>query len=458
MSFQRVRFGGVGTWGVCAAYLFLSVAPIGAAPEANVLGPVVGAVTSTSADFVVLLDQPAATVRVVISTNASRDVVVAAATATPSPASQAVRLHVAGLTPDTTYDYAVELNGRRLDSAAGRFRTFPVEGRPASFTFAFGNSLMKDRPETSGLVAAAQHDPLFFLNLGDMFYADIATNDPAVFRATYRKALGSRSQTALLRRSPLVYIWDDHDFGPNDSDKTAPGRAASRQVYQELIPHYPLAAGQGDVPIYQAFTVGRVRFIVTDLRSERDPMTANETTRSMMGAAQRAWFKQELATSAKSHGLVLWVSSVPWTGQPGTPFTDSWMAYTNERQQMADWVKTNGIHNLVIIAGDAHSTAADDGTHGDYATGGGAPIPTIIAAPLDNDHRSIKAGPYSQGAYAPTAGEENMFGLVTITDTGGPITLRFSGRNNRQEEKISLVYTVGTSAGDADERSALRSE
>jgi hypothetical protein len=32
--------------------------------------------------------------------------------------------------------------------------------------------------------------------------------------------------------------------------------------------------------------------------------------------------------------------------------------------------------------------------------------------------------------------------LVTVTDEGGPITVRFSGRNNKDEEKISLEFTV----------------
>lgn len=37
-------------------------------------------------------------------------------------------------------------------------------------------------------------------------------------------------------------------------------------MYQKYFPHYPLPAGQGNVPIYQAFTVGRIRIIMTDLR------------------------------------------------------------------------------------------------------------------------------------------------------------------------------------------------
>ncbi len=41
-----------------------------------------------------------------------------------------------------------------------------------------------------------------------------------------------------------------------------------RQAYREVVPHYPLVHA-GDGPINQAFTIGRVRFVLTDNRSER---------------------------------------------------------------------------------------------------------------------------------------------------------------------------------------------
>jgi len=85
--------------------------------------------------------------------------------------------------------------------------------------------------------------------------------------------------------------------------------------------------------------------------------------------------------------------------------------------------------------------AADDGSNSDYATGGGAPIPVMCAAPLDQAS-SIKGGPYSQGIYKVRGGE-GCFGLLTVTDTGGQtIDVAYSGRNNRNEEKVTLHFKV----------------
>lgn len=57
----------------------------------------------------------------------------------------------------------------------------------------------------------------------------------------------------LLQRVPFVYMWDDHDDGLNDTDRTSPSRAAAQDVYPESIPHYPLPDAEA---IYQSFTVG----------------------------------------------------------------------------------------------------------------------------------------------------------------------------------------------------------
>ena len=84
--------------------------------------------------------------------------------------------------------------------------------------------------------------------------------------------------------------------------------------------------------------------------------------------------------------------------------------------------------------------AADDGRHSDFARGGGAPIPVMCAAPLDQN-ASIKGGPYSQGVYKVKK-DEGCFGLLDIVDRGVAIDVSFSGRNMENKEKISLRFTV----------------
>src|SRR5690606_19867645 len=72
----------------------------------------------------------------------------------------------------------------------------------------------------------------------------------------------------------------------------------------------------------------------------------------------------------------------------------------------------------------------DDGSHSDFATDGGAPIPVFQAGPILNKG-SYKGGPYSHGArYETPAGQQiSYFGLVDIADDGAEIRVTFSGRD-----------------------------
>lgn len=72
----------------------------------------------------------------------------------------------------------------------------------------------------------------------------------------------------MYGQAPVAYVWGDHDYGGNDADRTSPSRPAAMRTYRQMTPHYPLADGPEE-PIYRAFTVGRVRFVMTDTRSAR---------------------------------------------------------------------------------------------------------------------------------------------------------------------------------------------
>lgn len=440
-------------------------------------GPWAGGVTPTSAVVKAKLAEPGLTARLVVSKSSQfRRPLYFGPVVSETNQYNIVSFELTGLEPDTPYHYALEINGRPDRRHRGQFRSFP-DG-PASFSFAFG-SCARTGSTSDIFDVIRRHRPLFFLNTGDFHYEDIGTNDLARYLDAYDRVLASPQQAELYRSTAFEYIWDDHDSGGNNVSRRGVALAAARRAYELYVPHYPLATNPGPAPIYHSFTVGRVKFIVTDLRSDKDDTRRrDDANKSMMGAAQKAWFKQQLLEANGKYPLICWVSSVPWNGEWGTNYypvrtnvygfihhtnkallrpssgrsrgarpypgdEDHWSVYSTERQEIADFIKSNHIRGVCILHGDAHMLAADDGTHSDYATGGGAPLPVMAAAPLDKDP-SIKGGPYSQGVYrvANTQTGEGGFGLVTITDTGREIRVRFSGRNNKDQEKVSLRFKV----------------
>ena len=357
---------------------------------------------------------------------------------TPEPSaldySHIVTFRVQGLKAATTYTYRLEVNGRLATYAPGRLRTFPEEGLPHRVRFAFSSCA---RTGSAARVFRTIRDkqPDFFLHLGDFHYEDIGRNHPRMFRAAWDTVLSSPSQGPLYRDIPLAYVWDDHDFGPNDADYRAPAAIAARSVFQEYSPHYPFGAAN---TICQAFSVARARVILTDLRSRRSPNRAVDgPEKTMLGLEQKSWLKQELVRASRTHAVVFWGSSVAWLGDRDA---DAWAAYNRERRELADFIAAEGIRNLCILCGDAHMMAADDGSSSSFASRKAAPIPVLHGSSLDQGG-SYKGGPYSHGFHLPESGE-GCFGWVEVEDDGKRVAVDFTGRNDADEIKVSLQFEV----------------
>jgi prolyl oligopeptidase len=483
-------------------------------------GPLSGAITPTTAVIKAKLSRDGSSARLLYGTDSSlKNVSRTAPAIAHGDHGKMVAFPLKDLKPDTQYHFALEVDGTMDPGKAGRFRTFPKPNEPASFRFAFA-SCARTGSTNAVFDVIRESDPLFYMNTGDFHYQDITNNSIKRFRRAYDLVLKSAPQARLYQNVPLNYVWDDHDFGGNNASRKRSTLGAAHEAYKDYVPHYPLPAGDGG-PIYHSFTVGRAKFIVTDLRSQRDsPETPEGREKTMMGPEQKAWFKKELLASKDKYPLIFWVSSVPWIGEAGSnyyrvstnitgfihhtnitaamrpppretneiadatadrrpggddqarprtrrpggrpggepggpggrgsggrerryPFGDDyWGVYATERREIADFIKEHDLRGLVILHGDSHMLAADDGSHSDYTTHtNGLRIPVLCGGPLDQN-ASIKGGPYSQGVYRVRKGE-GCFALIDVKDDGREMTLQYSGRNNRNEEKIAFKFKAG---------------
>jgi len=325
--------------------------------------------------------------------------------------SRAVRLDVDGLRPDQRYDYVIEVDGR-ADGGRGRgtFQTSAVG--PSSFRLVSSSCARVDS-NAAVFDAMADEDPLLYLALGDVHYSNIADNDVGTFATAYDRMLTQPGQAALYRSVPVSYVWDDHDYGPNDSDADSPSRDAARQAFREHVPSHPLVS---DGAIHRAFTIGRVRFVVTDTRSER-------RGDSMLGAEQLAWFEDEVVAASRTHALVVWMNPSPWIGE-ANPSGDGWAGFADERRHIADVLATADVDNLLMVSGDAHMLGFDDGSNSGYASDGSPGFPVFHTAALDRPG-SVKGGPYSGGAF-PGFGQ---YGVIDVHDDGQLLEVRLSGKN-----------------------------
>lgn len=324
-----------------------------------------------------------------------------------------------GLAPATRYSYRLEVAGS--PSLYGALRTFGNGPSNARIAFASCAETGSRSPVFDAIRVA---DPDLFVHMGDLHYEDISGNDPSRFRRAYEAVLGSPIQAALYRNVPIAYMWDDHDFGANNSDASSPSRPAALEVYRQFVPHYPIDVDGAD-GIQQAFQIGRVRVILTDSRSRRHPPT-RASRGSVLGPRQLEWLKGQL-TAAADAPLVVWVNTVPWIAGRGAG-GDTWAAYGAEREEIATEIDRLGLtRRLVMLSGDAHMVAIDDGTHSNYAPSRQGRAPGFVvmhAAPLDRA-TSVKGGPYSHGVVR----HRNQFGLMDVADDGQVLRVELTGRD-----------------------------
>jgi phosphodiesterase/alkaline phosphatase D-like protein len=357
------------------------------------------------------------------------------------------RLPVTGLATSTQYYYGVETAGV-LDPARGQFRTHPTPGQPASFTIAHascmqgpGGGVPSDHRVFDSIRA---RDPLMFMHLGDLHYDNINSASVSAYQAGIRDAITAPRPAAMFASMAMSYVWDDHDFGPDNSDKNAPGRTQAAQVYRQAIPYYPLNDSGG---IWQAWTIGRVRFIQTDLRYYRSPDTDTDNdSKTMLGDLQKAWFKAELL-AAKDGPLTCWLNSQVWQVDTFAGIDsdgDHWGAFSTERAEIDQFRADNGITNVIDLTGDMHALGIG---LADFSTPPRAPKRIYAGSSLD----SIPVLRGGSGAWLTSATGRGQYGTLTVADDGVDFGYTWQGwRTDPETGAETLVMSDTVSGSDAD--------
>ncbi len=108
-----------------------------------------------------------------------------------------------------------------------------------------------------------------------------------------------------------------------------------------------------------------------------------------------------------------------------------------ERRVIADAIAKHRVDNLLMVSGDAHMLAYDDGRNTDYSRSGRAGFPLFQAAALDQSP-SVKGGPYS-GPVIPGGGQ---FGTVEVRDDGRNVRVTVAARNWQHDVLFTRTFRV----------------
>ena len=199
-------------------------------------------------------------------------------------------------------------------------------------------------------------DPDLLLWLGDNIYGD--TEDMAVLRSKY-EILGANPRFRALRSIPeTMAVWDDHDFGWDNANRTWRHRDAAKDEFLRFWgapKDDPRWSGPG---VYSARSFGSgdrtVQVILLDNRYNLDPYdyAGTDPSRTILGAAQWAWLRDRLAEPATIRIIGSGIQILQdydideqWEGWGDSPL---------ERQRLLELIRQLRIPGVIFVSGDMH--------------------------------------------------------------------------------------------------------
>lgn len=272
------------------------------------------------------------------------------ATRTRDDADNTAVALVEGLAPGTEYAYEVLVDGRPAPGGPWSFRTLPAPGT-GRVTLAFGSCVnMARQPEQPIFDAVAAAGPSAFVFLGDNSYYDREdVKDPVRMWARVREQRENPGLRRLIGSTPVFAQWDDHDYGPNDSDRTYALKGVARDIFVAYFPNP--SAGEGGEGIYTRASLGPVDLFLLDNRWFRDPnRQPNSPDKTLLGARQREWLLEGLAASTAPIKVVATANQFLARYHA----FESWQLARDEREAILDGIRDRGVRGVLFVSGDRH--------------------------------------------------------------------------------------------------------
>jgi alkaline phosphatase D len=341
--------------------------------------------------------------------------------ATNAHLNHTAKARIAGLKPHKRYFY--RFSTKNHHSPVGRFQTSLPPDSHETVRFAYFSCQDYTHGYFNALSALAHEDIDFMVGLGDYIYdesyhsiadgtgvrddkigpapqagATTTFHNQAVSLADYRKKYELYRSDAALRKVhslfPYITTWDDHEVQDNYAGRPRDGglppqnqysaarRNAGYRAFFESMPLYPIKGGPGD-RIYRTLPFGRnVELFMLDQRQYRDnqpcddasapPCAELNNSRAFLGSRQMKFVKQRLKASKAAWKII--GNEVMFMSAKVGPNTyygyDSWQGYPTEREELAQYIKSQKIEDVVFVTGDIHTFIA-----GDVRTDGGTGDP-----------------------------------------------------------------------------------
>ncbi len=311
-----------------------------------------------------------------------------------------------------------------------RWRTDPPDFTVAAGSCAYINEERYDRPgrpygsNYQIFNAIARQKPDLMIWLGDNVYlreADWYTRTGIFHRHTHDRSIPELQP--LLAATHHYAIWDDHDYGPNDSDGTWINKDIAHEAFEAFWgnPTFGLPGQKGCTTQFQ---YADVDFFLLDNRYFRTPNNCKSCSCTILGREQMDWLRGALAASLAPYKVVAM----------GGQFLTSapvYETYINlcpaERDSLLAFIEREDIKGVIFLSGDRH--------HGElsaYRNARGNWVYDLTTSPLTSGVNTRAASEPNQNRVPGTMVTQHNFALM-----------RFSGPRNERRVEVSLLSNEG---------------
>jgi alkaline phosphatase D len=280
----------------------------------------------------------------------------------------ALTFEIGYLEPGQTYEYDVLIDGNVAERPyPTRFQTQKLwqwRTDPPTFTVALGSCAYINDPkyERSGdmyggdyriFESIAAKNPDVMLWTGDnVYYREADWSSPQMMSYRYGHTRETPEMQPLLGSSHNYAIWDDHDYGPNNANRSYHLKGAALDIFKRYWanPTYGLPSERG---IFTKFTWGDVDFFLLDDRFHRSPNRApRDAGKTMWGKDQLQWLIDALETSDAPFKMVVNGGQI----LNRYDYYETLARFPHDRKRLLSAIREREIEGVMFLTGDRHHT------------------------------------------------------------------------------------------------------
>jgi alkaline phosphatase D len=268
-----------------------------------------------------------------------------------------VTLFFTGLEPGTAYQLSVHSKTDTVyfQRSFYTIQTFPDELPDFSvmtgscFMLGTGGltNMVNNKPAKPIYTAMAMQETDAMLWLGDnLYYMFEFISDRGMRRKNAETRLLPEIQ-GLISKGIHYSIWDDHEFGPNNSDGHFKRKEASTRIFNAYWPNPPemLTTSQH----YYTFRLHDAEFFMLDGRYHSD--RTKVTPHSILGEEQLAWLKEKLQASDATFKILALGNQ--WYNDKRQGSKELFSGSV-EHEPFMSFLDSMAIEGMVLLSGDVH--------------------------------------------------------------------------------------------------------